>query len=462
VTSISVHVSLRGAWRRLLLAVSRVRAGARALPPQFLLLVAATFLYLAAASLIFPFIAIYMHERLRVSLTTVGLVLGLASITGLPLQVIGGWWADHRGRRGVMLFSLFVSGVLSAGLALAHELWAVIAVVIAQGALGWPLFLTVSNAMVADLVPAERGTEAFGLVRIALNLGAVVGPMIAALSLGAGVSYGTLFVVAGGGELVLWAVLVWRLRESRPAAAAQAAARPRRAGERAGYRLVLADRRFLAFCAVSLLPLFVYGQIVQTFPVFVTTFLHVSVSRWGVLLAFNAFLIVVLQYPLVRRLQHRRHYLLVALGSLLLGIGMGGSSVALGFWTLALLMIAFSVGEMIFVPFATGVASEMASETERGRYMGVWSLVWVGGQALGPLAVGWLMQHAGGRQAYVVVLAAGLLGAGLFAVLPGARRLPRAAGGAPSPAELAAAVAVAGPLEEPAVARDAGAPAGES
>lgn len=440
--------------------LARMLAGGRALPPQFLLLVAATFLYLAAASLVFPFMGIYMHERLHVSLTSVGLVLGCASVAGLPLQVVGGWWADHRGRRGVMLFAMLASALLTASLALVHVLWALVAVVVLQGALGWPLFLTVSNAMVADLVPAERGAEAFGLVRIALNLGAVFGPMLAALTLGAGLSYATLFVVAGAGQFALWGVLVWRLRETRPPAAARAAG-ARRRGERAGYRLVLSDRRFLAFCAVAVLPLFVYGQIVSTFPVFVTTFLDVSVSRWGVLLAFNALIIVALQYPLVRRLQHRRHYLLVALGSLLLGVGMGGSSVAVGFWTLAALMVAFSVGEIIFVPFATGVASEMASEAERGRYMGIWSLVWVGGQALGPLFSGKLMDSAGGRGAYLVVLAAGLLGAGLFAALPGARRLPRAAeaGGGPSPSALATATAIAGPLEEPSMGHDAQAPA---
>jgi MFS family permease len=406
--------------------IRRLRANTAALPAQYRLLVAATFVYLASASLIYPFLGIYMRQHLHVSLTVVGLVLGASSLAGLPLQVLGGWWADHRGRRGVMLLSMLASAGLLLALAGAHQFWLVVVLVIAQGALGWPLFLTVSNAMVADLVPRERSAEAYSIIRIALNLGAVFGPALAGVSLAAGLSYSNLFAAAGSGEVVLWLVLVARLRETRPPAAARAAAMPAAPAQRSGYRLVLADRRFLAFCAVSVLPLFVYGQISSTYPVYVTTFLHLPVGTWGLLLAFNAALVVSVQYPLVRRLLRRRHYLLVALGSLLLGVGMGGSSLAAGAWTLFLLMAVFSFGEMIFVPFSSGVAAEMATVAERGRYMGIWSLVWVGGQALGPLFGGMLMASLGGRGAYGVVFAAGSLGTVLFAVLPAARRRPAA------------------------------------
>lgn len=43
---------------------------------------------------------------------------------------------------------------------------------------------------------------------------------------------------------------------------------------------------------------------------------------------------------------------------------------------------------MLFVPLSTSLVSGMARVAERGRYMGVWSLFWIGGQALSPLLTG--------------------------------------------------------------------------
>ena len=78
-------------------------AAARVFPGQFWLVVGATVVFLSSSSLVFPFLAIYLHDRIHLSLGEVGGLLGLSSIVGLPLQIAGGWWADRHGRRGVVL-----------------------------------------------------------------------------------------------------------------------------------------------------------------------------------------------------------------------------------------------------------------------------------------------------------------------------------------------------------------------
>jgi MFS family permease len=146
----------------------------------------------------------------------------------------------------------------------------------------------------------------------------------------------------------------------------------------------------------------------------VTQFLGVPISRWGVLLSLNAVLIVAIQYPLVRRLEKRDRLLLIALSSALLGIGIGGASLTGGGWTLWPLIVVFSLGEMVFVPLSTSLVSGMTTVAERGRYMGVWSLVWIGGQALSPLLAGWGMDAAGGRTTFFLVMLVGLAGTAAY------------------------------------------------
>jgi MFS family permease len=58
--------------------------------------------------------------------------------------------------------------------------------------------------------------------------------------------------------------------------------------------------------------------------------------------------------------------------------------------------------------------------------MGVWTVTWNGGMALGPAFGGWAMDAFGGREAFAILLVVGLVGAGLFlALAPGWRRRAR-------------------------------------
>jgi MFS family permease len=410
---------------------------------QFWLNFAAMFLYLASSSFVFPYLGLYMRDTLGISLTLVGVVQGVSSFAGMPFQVLGGFWADRRGRRGVLLLSLLASAVLFAALAFAHAFWLVVTLVVAQGALGWPMFLTASNAMVADLVPPDRTAEAYGLMRVAMNGGVIAGPAIAGLALAGGAGFGELFITAAIGCAALYVLLLLRLQETRPAGALAPAGEARTAPQAeetalgaavdpfipersGGYGTVLRDRRFLLVCAVSLLPLFCYGHIVTTLPVYLNAFLGVPASTFGLLISFNGLLILVVQYPLIRALQTHDHLLLAGLASALLGIGIGGAVLGGQIWWLIIIMVLFTIGEMVFVPISSSIVATLAPEAARGRYMGVWSLVWVGGQAVAPTTMGWAMSGLG-RASYLIVIGVGFAGAALFVAL---RRIS----GRPSPA----------------------------
>jgi hypothetical protein len=145
--------------------------------------------------------------------------------------------------------------------------------------------------MLADFTPPARRSEAYGISRVANNAGMVAGPLIAAGLLGAGLGYRALF--ASGGLLIgLFLVLVLALlKESRPAGSTA------RHSTLGGYRVVLGDRRFVAVCAVTLLPLYGFGQIYITLPVLLRDSVGVSPAQWGLLAAFYAGCGVLFQFP---------------------------------------------------------------------------------------------------------------------------------------------------------------------
>ena len=182
----------------------------------------------------------------------------------------------------------------------------------------------------------------------------------------------------------------------------------------AGYRLVLADRRFLSLCAVMALPLYGFGQLWVTFPIALHERLGLSAASWGLLITLYALAIVLFQYPLVRRLERYDKTLLMAAGSAFVGLGMGGAALLMRSWPIVLFMLLVSLGVMLLIPISATVVSEMAPVSLRGRYMGAWTLAWTAGTALGPTVGGPVMDLLGVRGAYLLVLACGVVGSGLF------------------------------------------------
>jgi MFS family permease len=394
----------------------------RGMPAQFWVLTLGIFIYVAAAALAFPFEAIYLRSYLGTSMTMIGVVFGLVPLAVMPVQFWGGQLTDRLGRRVVIMASVLVGVVWFVGFAFVTELWQVAVLVAVESAFGWPLFQTASNAMIADLLPAERRQQGFGLTRVAMNLGVVVGPALAGVALGLGATFRELFLAAAAGCLLMVVMMAVWIRESRPASALLPAQHVDRKG-RSGYRSVLHDRVFIVFCLVAVLPVFCIGNFGSIYSVYVTTFLDVPYQEWGYLLALNAGIVAVVQYPLVSALRFRNRMVLLAISSALLAAGLGGSAFAGPLWSLVILIVVLSVGEMLLSPVASAEVADLAPEALRGRYMGVWTVVWNGGAALGPAFGGWAMDTFGGRQAFAALLVVGLAGAVLFlALAPGWRR----------------------------------------
>ena len=163
----------------------RARAEVRVFPRQFWLLAFGFLVLLCGIDMCFPFETTYLHDRLGFSMTTIGLLLGVPLLCALPFYVLDGAITDRYGRKPAMIGgALFIAG-LYATLAFAGVLWQIAIAVSLEAAFGWALFLTGSNAMIADLVALERRAEAYSITRVAIHVGMVIGPLVGAVVIAA-------------------------------------------------------------------------------------------------------------------------------------------------------------------------------------------------------------------------------------------------------------------------------------
>ncbi|NIO72606.1 MAG: MFS transporter, partial [Anaerolineae bacterium] len=155
----------------------RIRQTTAGYPRQFWLLFWGMLVNAAGGSMIWPFMTIYMRQRLDIPLTTVALLLTLNSAVGLAATTVAGPVVDRFGRKGVMALSLATSSATLVAMGMAGTLqpWAILMAV--NGAFS-PLYRVGGNSMVADMIEPERRAGAYALLRMINNLGVAIGPSV--------------------------------------------------------------------------------------------------------------------------------------------------------------------------------------------------------------------------------------------------------------------------------------------
>ena len=305
-------------------SIRRVVTDLKGLPRPFWLLAAGTFVYLIGVEMTYPYETLYLNGRLGVSMTTLGLILGITLLATLPMQVVGGALCDKLGRRPVLVVGILGSMTLYAGLALTTDLAVIVGLIAFEAAFGWAQYITASNAIIADVTTMEQRAEAFSISRVALNAGITVGPFVALALLARDPSFRLNFIASSvicAGFLVI--VLVW-LKETRPAGVQAGSV----LASFRGYGAVLQDRVMLAFCLIALLPNYAFGQIWATMPVMLSDLHGVTAARWSVALIVYGVCMVTLQYPVVRVLGRRDLMLAMSLSCVAQGAGIGAAAFA--------------------------------------------------------------------------------------------------------------------------------------
>ncbi|NLX47417.1 MAG: MFS transporter [Euryarchaeota archaeon] len=373
-------------------------------------------------SVVMPFLSIYLHNELGISMTVVGMVLLISAVVGALGQIVGGELADIIGRRKIMIIAMAARCMMFLGLAYVISGGAdifVITIMISMSSLAGSFFEPATNALIADVVEPKKRLEAYGLLRIGGNVGWTLGPLLGGLL--SMISYPFLFIISAAATGTVSLIVYLFVAESIASGARRHKLSLRDLGR------LRNDHRFLAFCMISI-PLFMlFGQMASSYAVFSTDIIGISNAELGYLYAVNGLMVVFMQFPISRSINRVRMTRAMATGSTLYAIGYGIVSLAPslgmsmphwlfspGFFFLAICMVIVTFGEMWVSPSSMTLVAKMSPEKERGRYQGMYGLVSNFGFSAGPFFGGLLFDAFSGQP---FILWAGIGSFGLIAAL---------------------------------------------
>ncbi|WP_314244926.1 MFS transporter [Streptomyces kutzneri] len=359
------------------------------------------------------FLVLYLTFR-GMPVAAAGLALVAYSVGSIFGTMLGGEFTQRFGPRATIVAAMAGSAPLVAAISWLSgpgRLWPLL-VVVGLAGLFTQAYRPAAAVMLSDLMPDRYQVMAFSMMRIALNIGAALAPLIAAgLIL---VDWDLLFWIDGGTALV-YALLAFVLlprktvqeepdagsasegmsgdgskpSEEATAGAAVAAEGPAEGGEPAGrsssgYAAMLRDRKYLSYLAAVLLGSLTYAQGHIALPLELAAD-HYPTSFYSTVLTVSSVVLITCELKITAYLSRLPKHVRVITGHLVEAVGLAiyGLSSRSGAFTIAGVVLVVA-GIMIAAPsmFAHPATFPQAV---KARYIGTMQAVGGAAGALAPL-----------------------------------------------------------------------------
>jgi MFS family permease len=165
----------------------------------------------------------------------------------------------------------------------------------------------------------------------------------------------------------------------------------------------------MLFFATALLVNIVFSQHQGAMPLYLVRDLHYRESFYGGLFVLNTLLIVAFEVPLNIAMAHWRTRMSIGLAIALIAVGFGALAGATTTIPIAITVILWTFGEMIFFPTSVAYVAELAPPGKTGEYMGMFSSAMSLALIIGPWLGTFLLDRIGAPTTWGVMFLCGLL-----------------------------------------------------
>ena len=341
-----------------------------------------------------------------VSLFFVSLVSATMAVARLVASPTTGFLTDRWGRRPLVIAgcSLRAASAILEFFITSYEQFLILEFI---GGIGISVWNTGASIIIADLSPREFRGRAVALRNMSMRLGMVVGPLCGAV-LASVFDLRAIFIFNGASKLMVVAILLALIRETRPEAAPEGGRPADSAATEERLDLsVFLTRAFLAvvFATLTISMMGGGGAFGALFPLHAKESAGLSTADIGQMITLAGIVALLISFPngmLMDRYGRKKSLipgLLLFAGSALL------MAQFTDYLTVLITVLVFGLGEGICMGTSQVLAMDLAPESRRGAFMGMWSLFTNLGGLMAPLIMGAIGDAFGFAAAFNTVAA---------------------------------------------------------
>ncbi len=359
--------------------------------------------------MVVPLLPIFLMLHKGMTIAQVGIILAISPFSFQAGSLIGGWLADHVGRKYVIAAGAWINALAITGFALFEQMAWFIAMGLLSG-LGVGLNAPSTKAAIATLVSGtQQQTTAFSLRGIAANMGIAAAGLFTYFVLGGPTAL--IFYVAAGMFTVLGFISWIGLPKG-------CGNEPCKAVPLKSYLELFRNKAYLGFSLVSIIIWAVYTQFSLSVPLRAAD----TLSNPGVISlvwTINSIIVIVLQRPISRRvIQNMNPMLSLAMGMLFIGAGLIAVYWAASFYWFILCGVIFIIGEMLIMPTMDAAISRLGTPSMIGVFFGLSNFISGLGEGAGKFVGGQLLSMGtGSALPWFIYAAAAVTASGLLAAL---------------------------------------------
>lgn len=343
-------------------------------------------------TLILPFITLYTTQEIGWTKPQAGVAVACFGAGSLAGSYLGGWLTDKIGYYKVFLFSLIGGGLayyslqfftsyltLSIGLFIASTIADLLRPALYTGI----RFFTDDNTQ----------TRAVSLLRMAFNLGFIIGPAIGGVII-ALTSYKWIFILDA---FTCWGAAIMTIFVIKDYSHKQFE-NVKDDTEReeiiiSPYR----DQPYMLFLFYSLLMLIGFFQILFTVPLYLEEIAQFNTDAIGYFFGINGAIVFILEMPLVQYIDQKKMIMKAMIyGSIMIGVGflvlIAHSPI---FFILGIFLLLTGIGEIINFPFISTTGLKRATDQNSGKMMAMTSVMFSLSLIIAPPLGTTILEHYG-------------------------------------------------------------------
>lgn len=343
-----------------------------------------------------PFVTLYVYNNISKDPKFIGLFLGSALFIASFGGVIGGVLSDKFSTKKVMLATTLIAGSLFFSYGVINQVNAIFLFIVIGGAtVGMTSFEAASKSYISSNISAAHKIRAFNLRYMALNIGAVIGPLIGAVIIK--LNHPALPFMLCGCAFFSIIVLLSMIKVKHKEHHEKTASKLHHLVQE-----VFVNKNLLIMTLMATIMMLAIVQLEVTIPQVMATRISNYQQGFGYFLAAGAIGVVILQIPVSILMEKYSLFDSAKVASIIFSISFVVMALADNLTWFLIAAIIFCIGEVLYSSTNNMLIDKLAPAHKRGLYYGVTGFS-SSAFCFGPALCGLVLKYFNGVVLYLII-----------------------------------------------------------